>query len=298
MISNTNQLELRHIQYFKVLAEELHYSKAAEKLFISQSALSQQIRQLESIIGHSLFDRTNKKVQLNEAGKRFRIDAQQMLLKLQQTLDNQKRLHIGNTGQLSIGFVASAMQSVIADLLKKFNQDCPNIQFSLEELTNKEQLSALQNGSLDLGFMRSNQVGREMHIKRVFKESFALVLPKDHPINQNNFKNVGQFQDEAFILFPNDQSPLYYQQIINICADHQFLPRIVHRSIHAPTIFKLVENHMGISIIPASLCSEHAGIKFIELVGVPNKTELFAVWAKTNNNPALPYIIDMLKESA
>ncbi|MBV4358894.1 LysR substrate-binding domain-containing protein [Pinibacter aurantiacus] len=298
MISITNQIELRHLLYFKVLSEELHYGKAAEKLFISQSALSQQMKQLEGILGHTVFERTNKKVLLNEAGLRFQADIQQVLLKLEMALDNQSKLQIGNTGQLTIGFVASAMQSILPHLLKRFNHDCPNIQFNLEELTNKEQLVALQNGNLDLGFMRTNQVSRDFKIKKVYTEPFSLILPEDHWLNDTNFKNVGQLSEESFILFPNDQSTLYYQQIINICAEQRFFPRIVHRSIHAPTIFKLVENKMGISILPMSLCTPHPGVRFIKLEGVLQKTELFAVWPKQNNNPALPFLIEMLDSIA
>lgn len=295
MISMTNQIELRHLHYFKVLAEELHYRKAAEKLYISQSALSQQIKQLENLLELSLFDRINKRVVLNDAGKLFYKDAIQVIHKMQTALNNLKLLKRGNTGQIGISFVASAMQSILPGLLKKFNSDCPNIKFYLEELTNKEQLAALQKGDIDLGFMRSNQVGQNMMIKSVFKENFTLVLPKAHPMTAAKFNHVGELKDEHFILFPNDQSQLYYQQIINLCADQGFTPNITHRSIHAPTIFKLVENGMGLSIIPKSLATtENPNIKFIELKNIPQQTELYAVWNKLNDNSALPYFLEML----
>jgi len=295
MISIANQIELRHLNYFKTLAEELHYRKAAEKLFISQSALSQQIKQLEQYLGHPLFDRNNKRVVLNEAGKLFYKDAVQVIQKMQLAINNVQLLQKGNTGQLGISFVASAMQSVLPVLLKQFNSDCPNIEFHLEELTNKEQLSALEKGDIDLGFMRSNQVGQEMMIKSVYKETFTLVLPADHPMSALDFKNIGELREEYFILFPNDQSQLYYQQIINLCADQGFTPKLSHRSIHAPTIFKLVENGMGLSIIPTSLATPgNPGVKFIELKNIPQQTELYAVWKKVNDNPALPYLLEML----
>ena len=295
MISITNQIELRHLNYFKILAEELHYRKAAEKLFISQSALSQQIKQLEQYLGHSLFDRNNKRVVLNEAGKLFYKDAVQVIQKMQIAVNNVQLLQKGNTGQLGISFVASAMQSILPVLLKKFNSDCPNIEFHLEELTNKEQLLALEKGDIDLGFMRSNQVGQDMMIKSVYKETFTLVLPAAHPMSARDFKHIGELKEESFILFPNDQSQLYYQQIINLCADQGFTPKLSHRSIHAPTIFKLVENGMGLSIIPTSLAtSGNTGIKFIELKNIPQQTELYAVWKKINDNPALPYLLEML----
>ncbi|MNY41269.1 HTH-type transcriptional regulator GltC [compost metagenome] len=154
---------------------------------------------------------------------------------------------------------------------------------------------ALQNETLDLGFMRSNHLPDGFSSKRVHTETFSLVLPKEHPITEAGFRNIGQFRDENFILFPNEQSQLYYQQIINLCADQGFAPKVAHRSIHAPTIFRLVENGMGLSVIPTSLAStENPHIRFIELKNIPQQTALYAVWKKGNSNPALPYFLEML----
>jgi DNA-binding transcriptional LysR family regulator len=295
MISIANQIELRHLQYFKVLATELHYRKASELLFISQSALSQQIKQLEQILKVSLFDRSNKKVALTDAGAIFYRDVQQVLNKVESAVIHLKLYKEGNTGQIGIGFVASAMESVLPDLLKRFNHDCPNIKFQLDELSNSEQLVALQNESLDLGFMRSNNVPEGFANKKVFTETFSVVLPAHHSMVSAKFKHMGQFKDESFILFPNEQSQLYYQQIINLCADQGFVPKVAHRSIHAPTIFRLVENGMGLSIIPTSLAStDNPNIKFIELKGIPQQTALYAVWKTDSTNPALPYLLEML----
>lgn len=295
MISISNQLELRQLNYFKVLAEELHYRKASELLFISQSALSQQIKHLEDILKVKLFERTNRKVILNEAGSLFYKDIVQVLNKVEMAAANIKLFTAGNTGQIGIGFVASAMASVLPALLKQFHNDCPNIRFRLDELNNAEQLVALKHETLDLGFMRSNHVPEGFISRKVFTETFSLVLPSSHPITQAEFENIGQFREENFILFPNDQSQLYYQQIVSLCADQGFAPKVAHRSIHAPTIFRLVENGMGLSIIPSSLAStENLNIRFIELRDIPQQTALYAVWKKLNSNPALPYLLEML----
>lgn len=295
MISIANQLELRHLNYFKVLATELHYRRASALLFISQSALSQQIKQLEQILKVTLFNRSNKKVTLTDAGNLFYRDVQQIINKVETAVVHLKLYKEGNTGQIGIGFVASAMESVLPALLKKFNSDCPNIKFQLDELSNSDQLIALQNESIDLGFMRSNHLPEGFTSQKVYTETFSVVLPANHPMIKEKFKHIGQLKDEFFILFPNEQSQLYYQQILSLCADQGFAPKVAHRSIHAPTIFRLVENGMGLSIIPTSLAAgNHPRIKFIELKGIPQQTALYAVWKKENSNPALPYLLNML----
>ncbi len=296
MISLANQIEIRHLSYFKALAEQLHFRKAAEQLYISQSALSQQIKQLEELLKVTLLERSHKKVALTAAGNLFYQDTLQILNKIEVAVNNLKLWKDGNSGQITIGFVASAMESILPALLKKFNTDCPNIRFQLDELSNQEQMTALQRDTMDLGFMRSNLVPPDMGIQCVYTETFSLVLPIDHKMDALNLISMGQLSDEPFILFPNEQSPLYYQQIINLCADEGFIPKIAHRSIHAPTIFRLVENGMGLSIVPTSLAKgNHPKIKFIELTHVRQKTELFAVWKKQNSNPALPFLLEMLE---
>jgi DNA-binding transcriptional LysR family regulator len=280
-----------------VLAEELHFRKAAEKLFISPSALSQQISQLENILGTELFERTNKRVSLTDAGSLLYTEVTQLFNKLNNTVNNLELLKKGSSGQIGIGFVASAMQSILPGLLKRFNREWPDIKFQLEELNNKEQLEALQQDEIDIGFMRSNQVAENMMIKSVLRETFSLVLPAGHPMTARKFRNIGQLKDESFILFPNDQSQLYYQQILHLCADHGFVPKISHKAIHAPAVFRLVENGMGLSILPTSLASGQVpGIRFIELKNIPQQTELYAVWKKDNGNPVLQFLLKLLNE--
>lgn len=295
MISKTNQLELRPLRYFLVLAETLHYRKAADILFISQSALSQQIKQLEAILGVTLFDRTNRKVALSRPGQLLVKEAQLILKQLEDSMERWQLTHDGVIGQLKIGFVGSAMQMYLPSILKQFGKKYTKINFYLEELTNTEQIRALEHEELDIGFMRSNIVSPDLRIKSVYKENFSLVLPENHYITKENFKHIGQLSEESFILFPNENSPMYFQQIQNLCADQGFSPRISHKSIHGPTIFKLVENGMGISIVPNSLRDEHNyKIKFLELDNVPHRTELFAAWKKTNTNPALHYFLELI----
>ena len=295
MISKINQLELRSLRYFLVLADTLHYTQAAELLFISQSALSQHIKQLEVTLGTPVFNRTNRKVTLNRAGELLAKEAYLILQQVDQSMERWQLSLDGVLGQLKIGFVGSAMQGYLPPIIKEFSKTHPKINFYLEEFTNTEQLKGLEQDQLDIGFMRSNKVPSDISLKSVYSENFSLVLPLEHPINMTNFKNMGQLAEESFILFPNENSPMYFQQIQNLCADYGFSPNISHKSIHGPTIFKLVENGMGVAIVPNSLRDEfNYKIKFLELDGVPYKTELFAAWKKGNENPALRYFLNLI----
>ena len=291
----TNQLEIRHFEYFLVLAETLHYRKAAERLFISQSALSQQIARLEIILGQELFIRTNRKVNLSQAGVAFRKEAELVINQLKLSMERWQLAVKGGDGILRIGFVGSAMQVYLPPLIKQFSLECPRIKFYLEDLSNKDQVIALEKKQLDIGFMRAKNLPANMESISVFKENFSLVLPKSHSITADNFINMGQLAHESYILFPNERSQMYYQQIINLCNDNGFDPQISHRSIHGPTIFKLVESGLGISIVPNSLRDEYNyQVRFIELTNIRQQTELFAVWNKDNDNAALPYFLEML----
>ena len=291
----TNQIEFRHFDYFLALVETLHYGRAAERLFISQSALSQQIQRLEHLVGQSLFDRTNRSVELSHAGLLFKKVALRVTGQLHDSLEEWKLALEEIEGVMRIGFVGSAMQEFLPPLIKDFNSKFPKTRFSLDEMSNLAQLKALQEKQLDIGFVRSNKVPSGFACETVYTENLCLVVQEKHAITADNFKDMKQLSEESFILFPNQQSQMYYQQIIRLCQYYGFTPKISHRSIHGPTIFKLVEGGMGISLIPNSLRDDkNYKIRFIELNNVPFSTSLFAVWDKGNAKSGLNCFLETL----
>ncbi|TDQ32375.1 LysR family transcriptional regulator [Zeaxanthinibacter enoshimensis] len=291
----SNQLELRHLRYFLMVAEELHFRKAAEKLYISQPGLSRQIRQLEELLGTSLLDRNKKKVSLTRAGEYLKEEVEFLLNHIEVTSRQLRLIGEGHSGEVRIGFLGSAMQQVIPDLLVNLQQQYPDIRTSLEELSNNAQLNAIIKDRLDIGFVRLARVPEGLDIRPVFEDSFSLVLPEDHWCSAEAFKNIGQFSDENFILFAQDYSPLYYDTVMSICEQEGFSPTVSHKSVHAQTIFKLVENGLGISIVPTSL--QHGfnmGVKFIELKDIAQKAVLYVIWKKDNRNQALEQCLNLL----
>lgn len=289
------QLELRHFKYFLAVADELHFRKAAEKLFISQPGLSRQIKQMEDILGVSLFLRDKKKVSLTAAGEYLKNEVEFILNHLEITKKQMKLIAQGNTGELRIGFLGSAMQQVIPELLLNLKESRPGINTSLEELSNNSQLSAILKDKLDLGFVRLSRTPPGLEIQPIYEDTFSLVVPENHKIGAKEFRGLQQFAKDSFILFSQEYSPLYYDTVMSICEDAGFSPLVSHKSVHAQTIFKLVENNLGIAIVPTALqYGFRLKVKFIELKKIPQRATLSVIWKTDNRNPALENCLNLL----
>ena len=288
MITLSNQLELRHIRYFLAVAEDLHFRKAAERLFISQPGLSRQIKQMEEELGVKLFERHNRKVVLTKPGMYLKKELTRNLKDLDQIFDHAKLLNEGIGGDLKLGYVGSAIQKVIPELLVKFRKKHSRIIFTLKEMDNEKQVEGLLSSDIDIGFVRLERLPKGLESKVILREPFCLVLPREHEIDHSNFTGLDQFKEESFILFDPDYSAAYYEKVMQIFDDSNFVPIVSHNTVHASSIFKLVENNFGISIVPESLKVENnKKLKFIKLDMIPQRTSLTVVWHKNNTNPVL-----------
>lgn len=288
-------MELRHLLYFQAVAEELNFRKAADKLFISQPGLSRQIKQLEEKLAVQLFERDQKHVELTAAGVYLKGEVDFVLNHLETTKNQLKEIAAGKVGELRVGFLGSASNRVLPDLLQKLNQDQPGITTSLEELSNAMQVEMIQKDSLDLGFVRMSTVPENLEKKTVLKDTFSLVVPLDHSIDEESFLSLRQFAQMPFILFSSDYSKHYYDQILGICRSAGFSPKTKHKSVHALTIFKMVENGLGVAIVPSSLQEGYElKVRFMEIPETEEFTELSVIWKPENRNPALRRVLDLI----
>lgn len=293
----SNQLTFIHLRSFVTLAQERHYHRAADRLFISQPGLSKRIRQLEEIFEVSLFKRHTRKVELTFCGTHLYQEAEKMLRQADRLKRQLAMMHEGLEGEVRIGFVGSAMQQLIPDLVMQSNTLFPGIRFSLEEMSISRQIEALQKNLIDLGFVRLDQVPPGLKRRTVLEESFALVLPKDYPMEARDFKGLHQFQDESFILFSSEySSSYYYNQIMSIFDNAGFTPKVHNRSINANIIFKLVGNGFGLAIVPASLTKDYnLPIKMIELVHIPQKARLSVVCRDEEHPKIVGNVLGLIK---
>ncbi len=248
-------------------------------------------------LGVILLERDRRNVRLTKSGEYLKGQVIFLQGYLSQTFNHLKNIEAGLEGEIKIGFVGSAMQKVIPQLIKKSNAAFPNIHFSLDEMSNQTQISAIQRFEIDLGFVRLNSVPADIVLQPIYEEHFALVVPKNHSVKISNFKNLQQFREESFILFSSDYSSTYYNNIMSIFTDAGFTPKVSHKSIHANTIFRLVESGLGVAIVPLSLtlgASLAIDITVIELTNIPQRATLSIVWKKDRYYPALNKVLDFL----
>lgn len=289
------QIELRHLLYFKVLAEELHFRRAAEKLFIAQPGLSRQIKQLEESYGVTLFERNKRNVQMTEAGIYLFQEVKELFRHLDQIETQLQSFANGKISTLKLGFIGSAVQTILPELLVNLKQQQPDIELSLHELANETQLDLLEKKELDLGFVRLSETPPGLSSLPIHTEHFSLVLPNDHPLLKSPQPSLDAFKNESFILFSKNYSHSYYDLVMSIFSDHKFIPKVTLRTVNALTIFNMVAQGLGVAIVPSSLKNGyHVDVTFLELNNLRQRTTLSLVWNAHNRNPGIPLVTQII----
>ncbi|MBQ4915490.1 LysR family transcriptional regulator [Maribacter sp. MMG018] len=257
-------MELRHLRYFLAVAEELSFTKASEKLCISQPPLSRQIKELENELGARLFERNNKKVALTEAGKYFKDKITNQLQDLESVVLKTRKISENVNGEYRIGYISSTFSDKMTKLVQFLTEKYPFLKIKLYEVSTVKQILALEQNKLDLGIIRAPLISTKIASKRWFKDSYSLVF------NNNLNKNVGSLvdvKDNVFVFFNKDYAPVYYNSLIEICSHYGFIPNVVHESNNVNSIIQLVRNGLGISIVPSSLKNNHkySELSFLDL---------------------------------
>ncbi|MBD2465711.1 LysR family transcriptional regulator [Oscillatoria sp. FACHB-1407] len=292
-------MELRHLHYFIAVAEELHFSRAAERLCISQPPLSQQIRDLEDELGVKLFERTKRHVHLTEAGKVFLDRSYLLLAQLEQAIAATQRIGRGEVGQLAIGFVDSAMYTSLPEMLKGFREQFPEVELRLQEMTTAQQIQALYDKQIDVGIVRSAISEPGLSVECLLPESLVLALPENHPFSAQTQVSLSSLADEFFILFPAKLGPLFYEQIMHSCEKAGFRPKVAQEAVQMQTIIGLVAAGLGIAIVPASMQNFHRnGVIYRPLQEQISNTGLYLAWRQHDSSPVVGAFLNLLRKTA
>ena len=244
-------IELRHLRYFVAVAEELHFGRAALRLHLAQPPLSQQIRKLEDILGHTLFTRTSRSVRLTSAGEVFLERARRTLRNVQEDLDEARSIGRGEVGFLRVGFIGSSMLTPLPAMLGRYRRQYPNVHLQLSENFTANLIQSLTKTTLDAAFLRDGDPTDGLTIEPLFSEPFVAVLPSNHPIAKRKIISAANLRDEPFVFFAPAAGALAYQKTISLCEEHGFRPRVVQEAPQWLTILRLVGAGLGVSIAPA-----------------------------------------------
>ncbi|WEK21426.1 MAG: LysR family transcriptional regulator [Candidatus Pedobacter colombiensis] len=287
-------MELRHLLYFKTVAEELHFTKAATRLFISQPPLSRQIKELEEELEVQLFTRNNKQVTLTDAGKYFKNEVDTIFAKLEESKHIVRQIHLSISGELKIGYISSVYQSHLAEILKAMRIEFPYIKTGLFEMPTVIQIEALEQGKLDVGILRAPVISEKLIVETLFFDPFVVVIPHSEQKFNTNKELADFLKKSPFIFFNKEFAPHYNHKLIEICKRMQFTPDITHEANNVNSILQLVEAGLGVSILPLSLKRQydHLKVSFVELKDIPVNTEVVVAYKHTNRNPALKWFID------
>jgi DNA-binding transcriptional LysR family regulator len=288
-------MELRHLKYFLAVAEELNFTKAAEKLFISQPPLSRQIIELENEIEAKLFIRNNKKVELTEAGKYFEKEVRELFLNLERISVKTKKISENVSGEFRIAYISSIYSAVISDLIKHLKGQFPYVNFKLFEISTTKQLDALEQGKIELGIIRSPVKSPKIKSQLWFQDGFSVVYNKSI-IQINSEKEIPNLKDETFVFFNKDYAPHYHEVLLELCAFYGFTPKVVHESNNINSIVQLVKNGLGISIVPSNIAKNNHDpeIGFIELKKVNLYTDVSLITSKEDESEITKVAVDFL----
>lgn len=291
-------MELRHLRYFVVLAEELHFGRAAEKLHISQPPLSMQIRALEEELGVTLFNRTQRHVSLTQAGQALLQEARQVLARMEQAVLVTRRAGRGEIGQLAVGFISVADYNVLPVVLREFRRRYPLVNLTLREATTDAQVADLVAGRLDVGFLLPPVAEPALESVPVLREPLIAALPEKHPLARGTGRlALERLRDAPFILFPRPYAPGLYDDIVSCCKAAGFSPRVEQEAIQMQTIVSLVSAELGVALIPASLTHlRRTGVVYKPLKQATPLTEIHLAWRRGDDLPALRVFVELAKQ--
>jgi LysR family transcriptional regulator, benzoate and cis,cis-muconate-responsive activator of ben and cat genes len=278
-------MELRHLKYFLAVAEELNFTKASEKLFISQPPLSRQIMELEEEIQARLFIRNNKKVELTEAGKYFEKEVKELFQNLERISIKTKKIAENVSGEFRIAYISSIYAEVISELIKHLKKQFPYVNFKLFEVSTTKQIAALEQGKIELGIIRSPIKSPKIKTQLWFQDGFSVVYNKS-VIQINSEAEIPNLKDETFVFFNKDYAPHYHEVLLQLCAFYGFTPKVVHESNNINSIVQLVKNGLGISIVPSNIAKNNQDpeIGFIELKKVNLYTDVSLITSKEDDS--------------
>ena len=284
-------MELRHLRYVLAVAEELHFTHAAERLCIGQPPLSQQIKQVEEEVGAKLFKRGTRSVELTDAGRAFLPHAKAALREAEQAIHAARQANRGELGTVRIGFTSSAsFNRHVPRIVSHFRDAYPEVELYLMEQATNLLLNALQENAVDIVFIRPTLGQRENLVSLTLPpEALWIALPAGHPLSKWESLQLIDLAHEAFVLYPRENGSLLYDSIIAACRNAGFSPYVAQEAPQMASTVNLVAAGVGVAIVPESMCQIHPqGVTYVRIADPAPSAML---WVAHRHSQTVPPVV-------
>jgi DNA-binding transcriptional LysR family regulator len=293
-------MELRHLRYFSALAEELHFGRAAARLFITQPPLSFNIKQLEDELGVSLLERDNKRVVLTQAGRAFYAEAMAILSKADRACALARSVGRGSAGRLDVGFSGSLIYSELGAILEAYKHRWPEVEVVLHENVLTQQVEALEHRNLDLGFVGFDSAAVPQGFSGLLlrEDRYVCCLPEDHPLSDRREIRLKELADEVFVTFSRQGAPATYDRLLGMCLSAGLTPKITYTVRQWLTILALVAEKFGVSLVPERMSNTGmSGVVFVPISDAYSVTSCgFLIWIEEQANERVRSFVECARD--
>ncbi|GAA3749139.1 LysR substrate-binding domain-containing protein [Streptomyces tremellae] len=281
---------LAQLTSFIAVAEELHFTRAAERLRMTQPPLSRQIQLLEHELGVQLLNRTNRAVRLTPAGRAFLNEARGILRQAETAALAVKQVSRGEAGAIAVGFTAASAYAALGTLLEVAGSVMPRTEIVLREQVTRDQLEAVTEGALDLGMVRPSSIGPELAVRPMVRESLLAAVPTGHPLAEGDTAlPVSAFDGQKMLMYSPVEARYFHELLVSIFRAERVAPHFTQYLSQVHSLLAMVNAGWGIAFVPeAAAQMRFPGVVFRALdIAGPAPVELQLVWRRTNDNPAL-----------
>jgi DNA-binding transcriptional LysR family regulator len=297
-------IDLKQLKYFLAVAEEKSFSRAAERLHISQPPLSQQIQKLESELGVRLFARTTRTFELTAAGKALMTEAADLLARMRVTIETVRQIDRGEVGRLRVGIVGSAMWGPIPKLLEEFQTRFPRVTWTLHELGPNDQIDALRNRQIDVGFWREPR-NEEEELRQAslrqdlcFRENVCVAVNQHHRLASQLQVELVELAGEPLLTLALDRSA-FARYLVQCCANAGFEPAIFQEALEPQTVLAMVGAGLGVALMPETTARVGwPGVTFIPIKTNPPSANLYITYPAQDDAPVVRAFLKILQPQA
>lgn len=291
-------MDISRLKYFVTVAEELHFRKSADKLYVTQSALSRQISALERELGTILFRRSRHQVQITEAGRVFLVEAQRILGEVDEAMDRARAAGRGETGGLNVGLVELAMADIVQRLLRRFQAEHPSVELRLSEEHSRSATEGVLRRRLHVAFiplpMAEREEARAYTVIRVLDEPMRLAIPENHRLAVMDSVKLIDLDNEDLIMISRRLEPALHDDHVSACTSSGFSPKIAQEVSSASMAVSYVAAGLGMAFVPSLLrCLPVDSVVVRELEEPAPRFRIGLMWNLECPSPVLVSFLDV-----